>query len=597
MPFGIRDLVLLGVLTVYGCRQGLTVPTDAGNPASPDLLGLVGVSPDLANDATRGADVVPDAPWKGDAAAPDGTSGQADLVSPDASADQPKRDGIGEVARDMAPDANLLAQDAGLSDAGRADATEAGGGNSEAGALIPPRITPACAAPLPTGFCLVGDPADHSGGTYISVSGDTAVVLSSSTSTYVRFTLSSGASQWYADFQANPGVRLGPGLFDPAQRYPFQAGSNAGLHVSENGRSCDMLYGRFSVEELARDPASGIKRMSVTFEQHCENVDAALRGVINYQAFGVSEPTPAPDRTIPFKGEIVRIAYDAAAHVAYGLDAANRRLARIDLTTGDALYADVAQVPNDVCVDVKRKRLFAVNKGSSLLSEYNTGDLSWVRDIPWTGTDWGPSDTHFKIYCAADTLYVVDADWEPALFTVTALDTASPKVTDQSASVAGVGGLVINRPATDLYYWYQSEWDETTNVFRLNSADFSKKDEAGTNVPLFARDPNDAPILLDETRGLILVKNKIFDSTNLAKVLATLPGKFDSSEGAAENVYALDSAHGLFASKSFVYELSSFSPVAEPLVPAAAQSFFDRDGVLWMISLAAGALEGQIIRR
>ena len=77
----------------------------------------------------------------------------------------------------------------------------------------------------------------------------------------------------------------------------------------------------------------------------------------------------------------------------------------------------------------------------------------------------------------------------------------------------------------------------------------------------------------------------------------TLPGGFDPLAGASENAYALDSAHGLFASKSFVYELAGFTPVAEPLVPAAAQSFFDRDGVLLMISLPAGALEGQIIHR
>ncbi len=138
---------------------------------------------------------------------------------------------------------------------------------------------------------------------------------------------------------------------------------------------------------------------------------------------------------------------------------------------------------------------------------------------------------------------------------------------------------------------------QTTNVCRLSTADFSKKDEAGTDVPLFNRDPNDAPILLDETRGLVLVKNKIFDSTNLAKVLATLPGAVGSWGGASENVYALDAAHGLFATKSFVYELPGYSPVAELLVPAAPQAFFDRDGVLRMISLAAGAFEAQVIRR
>jgi hypothetical protein len=108
------------------------------------------------------------------------------------------------------------------------------------------------------------------------------------------------------------------------------------------------------------------------------------------------------------------------------------------LITANATYADAAQIPNDGCVDAKRKRLFVANKGIGTISEHNTGDLAWVRDIPSTGTDCGPRGTHFKIYCAGDTLYVVDGAWAPALFTVTALDTASSKVTDQRASVAAV---------------------------------------------------------------------------------------------------------------------------------------------------------------
>lgn len=75
------------------------------------------------------------------------------------------------------------------------------------------------------------------------------------------------------------------------------------------------------------------------------------------------EPTPAPDRTIPFKGKTVRVAYDGNAHAVYGLDASNRRLSRFDLTTSNATYADVAQVPNDACVlqdDVHLPRDFAL---------------------------------------------------------------------------------------------------------------------------------------------------------------------------------------------------------------------------------------------
>ena len=79
---------------------------------------------------------------------------------------------------------NLLGKDAGQSEAGNANM-------AEAGALVPPRITPACVAPLPTGFCLAGDSGDYiAAGTNIAVPGDTAVALYRSNSTHVRFTLS-----------------------------------------------------------------------------------------------------------------------------------------------------------------------------------------------------------------------------------------------------------------------------------------------------------------------------------------------------------------------------------------------------------------------
>ena len=231
-----------------------------------------------------------------------------------------------------------------------------------------------------------------------------------------------------ANFAPAAGGLLVPGLFDPAQRYPFQAGSFAGLSIYGNGSGCNTVTGKFSIEELARDPVAGITRLSVTFEQHCEGGTAALRGVINFQATGAPDSTPGPDKVINLNNEIFRVAYDPTSNVAYGLDATNRRLAKIDLTSGSATYADVVQVPNDGCVDTKRGRLFVVNKGSSLITEYSTTDLQAVRNITWAGMEWGPADTTFEIHCAADRLYVVDGAWAPGLFTVDGLDTPNPVV-------------------------------------------------------------------------------------------------------------------------------------------------------------------------
>jgi hypothetical protein len=55
-----------------------------------------------------------------------------------------------------------------------------------------------------------------------------------------------------------------------------------------------MLKGVFAIEELERSPDKGITRFSATFEQHCEGMNPALRGVVNFQATGSPDPSPAP---------------------------------------------------------------------------------------------------------------------------------------------------------------------------------------------------------------------------------------------------------------------------------------------------------------
>jgi hypothetical protein len=478
------------------------------------------------------------------------------------------------------------------------------GASGGAGGTVTPagrRLPLPCTAPLPTGYCLKSDPGDYIGaGRSYSVGGAASVKLQGNSTSSIELALTDGASgtEWTLDLVAPAGSILVPGLYDPAQRYPFQMGSAAGLDVSGNGAGCNMLTGKFSVEELARSPATGVTRFSATFEQHCEGATAALRGVVNFEATGSLSPTLAPDRMIPLTGKVSRIAYDPAAHVGYGLDAANRRLAKIDMANGTVTYADVVQVPNDGCVDTKRGRLFVVNKGSSLITEYATANLTAVRDIAWAGTDWGPSDTHFKIYCGPDRVYVVDGAWAPGLFTVEGIDGTAPTVVDHTAAVSGVGGLALGSAGANIYYWYQYGWSAgvlNTHVSRLLSSDLSQIDVSASDLSEFTRDPLDAPILLDEIHGRVFVKNKVFDSMNLTKLIFTLPSKFDTFDGAAENAYALDAAHGFLATKSYVYELGRYEIVMPTVIDAADQLFFDASGMLWFLSVSRGALFGQTV--
>ncbi len=134
---------------------------------------------------------------------------------------------------------------------------------------------------------------------------------------------------------------------------PLPGGPRGRLRV---GGGCNTVTGKFSVEELARTPATPFTRLSIIFEQHCEGATAASRGVINYQATGVPDPTPAPSRVIPLTGTVFRIVYDGTTNVAYGLDAINRQLARIDMATGTASYVPSFRSRTPDAVDDQRGR-------------------------------------------------------------------------------------------------------------------------------------------------------------------------------------------------------------------------------------------------
>ena len=459
---------------------------------------------------------------------------------------------------------------------------------------IGPRLPLPCTAPLPTGFCIQ---SDVSGG-IVTAGGTTSVALSTADRTQVSLNLvTTSGARLSAEFAAPNGKVLQPGLYDPAEHYPFQEGTLAGLDV--NG-SCNTITGKFSVEELGRNPTTPLTKLSIIFEQHCEGAAAATRGVINYQATGVQDPSPTPSEVIPLTGTVSRVVYDGTTNTAYGLDAINRRLSVIDMAGGTTTYVPVVQVPNAACVDDRRNRLFVVNKGSSLITEYARDTLARVRDITWTGTDWDPTETSFKIYCTPDRLYVADAAGIPGLFTIEGLDGSTPVVTDHTATISGVGGLVVNAAGTDLYYWFQDGWTAgslNTYVSRRHTADLTEVDRTGTSLANFTRDPVDAPLLLDETRGLLFAKNRVFDPLNLTKVIYTLPGSFDTFSGAAENACALDSAHGLMATKNYVYALDDYSIVAPLLVPSPDQVFFGADGTLWSLSVSQSSLIGQSITR
>jgi hypothetical protein len=62
--------------------------------------------------------------------------------------------------------------------------------------------------------------------------------------------------------------------------YPFQDDGRPGLSLSGSSRACNEVEGKFTVNELDRDPAGKIARLNITFQQRCVGIQQFLQGTV-----------------------------------------------------------------------------------------------------------------------------------------------------------------------------------------------------------------------------------------------------------------------------------------------------------------------------
>jgi hypothetical protein len=95
---------------------------------------------------------------------------------------------------------------------------------------------------------------------------------------------------YYLDLAAPTGQALASGgVYENAQRYPFQASDRPGLSFSGDGRGCNQLTGRFEVTDIKISAHGYIERLRANFEQHCEGAVPALFGQVD-----IVNPPPPP---------------------------------------------------------------------------------------------------------------------------------------------------------------------------------------------------------------------------------------------------------------------------------------------------------------
>lgn len=75
---------------------------------------------------------------------------------------------------------------------------------------------------------------------------------------------------------------LAVGVWNDAERWPFQSADTPGLDVSGDGRGCNMLTGAFQIETLAVTGGS-VTELTVSFVQYCDG-GGPLNGCVHYEA-------------------------------------------------------------------------------------------------------------------------------------------------------------------------------------------------------------------------------------------------------------------------------------------------------------------------
>ena len=154
---------------------------------------------------------------------------------------------------------------------------------------------PAIAAPAPTAtiVTMASQAGDDIGGGQ-----QTAFVPGSSTvtaapdpkHTQLSFNVSgAGGHNYTFTFAAPTGQALAPGLYTDAMRTPFRAATHPGIDIYGDGRGCNTDSGTFRVRDIAWGVNGTLKRLSLTYEQHCEGAIPALFGEVRYK-----EPATGP---------------------------------------------------------------------------------------------------------------------------------------------------------------------------------------------------------------------------------------------------------------------------------------------------------------
>lgn len=147
---------------------------------------------------------------------------------------------------------------------------------------------------------LESDPTDFigDGGTYLYTLANSFMRLEIGADLAI---LVHGDERWTGLFEGMDSMeQLETGYYGDVRRFPFHNPVKGGMRWGGEGRGCNALDGWFVVDSIVYDEEVPIQ-FKLRFEQHCELVDAALRGEVHWDS---SDPTTPPGPVNPPPGNL-----------------------------------------------------------------------------------------------------------------------------------------------------------------------------------------------------------------------------------------------------------------------------------------------------
>jgi hypothetical protein len=294
---------------------------------------------------------------------------------------------------------------------------------------------------------------------------------------------------------------------------------------------------------------------------------------------------PIVRQGIYLHGKISNIVSAPDGKKAYALDEAFHKLYVVDLVNNAIEQTiSLAYKPSELTLSEDGNKLYIRNNDENVLvTEISLSNFQIQRHLSYQAPLDDSDPAHGQIYQRGQFLYVVTGEWSPRLVVFNA---STFQKVNYGTELASIGAAAFTKDNSKLYYWFQYGWGAGlagSDVYEISIANtpFTQTNRTNIGYPDFQRDPLDAPVLLLEDRGLVVVKDRILNKNLLNQTIAVLP----------EPIYAVSPDGKIFAGKNGLYDAQSYQKLQSLALSGARDLFFANDKLYYLDGSSLKQLE------